>query len=139
MLRDVLEEIVGRRLRAVKRFAWHPDDGSSADLDIGSVHLLFAGGLGAHLDAAADWTLRWSVSWPGDEGRLDQYRYDFHGRWLMRDSSHEEPFVGLLGSLASAASPTWNEVNEVVGVNLTFGDRALVLDVWGGEIDTSTS
>lgn len=131
---------MGRRLRAVERFAWHSDDGLSADLNIGSVHLSFEGGLGAHLDASADWTLRWSVSAAGDKGWLDQYRYDFHGRWLMRDSSQEEPFVGLVGSLVSSATPTWNEVDEVdevVGVNLTFGDRALVLKVWGGEIDTT--
>lgn len=132
-----MDEVIGRRLGAVERFAWHADGGAPADLCVGSVHLWFAGGRGLHLDTASDWTLRWSISEPGDDGWLDAYRYRERGRWLVRDASREAPFVDLVGLPLSSAAPKDNEVGEVSGVTLTFGKRVVTLSQWRGEIDTS--
>lgn len=40
--------------------------------------------------------------------------------WVLRESTDEEPFVGLVGSPLTSAVPVFNEVNEVVGVTLAF-------------------
>ncbi|NYI47027.1 hypothetical protein BJ993_004107 [Nocardioides aromaticivorans] len=133
----MLDEVISRRLRVVERLAWYADDGSPVNPDVGSVHMWFEGGRGAHFDGASDWTLEWSVSQSGDDRWMDPYRVDFHGRWVMRDSTHEVPFVGLAGSLLTSATPVFNEVNEVVGVTLTFEERAVRFCLWKGEIDTS--
>ena len=97
----------------------------------------FEDGRGVHLDGASDWTLRWSVSEPGDDVWMGQYVYDSHGRWVARKSTDEEPFVGLAGSRLTSATPVFNEVNEVVGVTLGFEGRELTLSLREGEINTS--
>jgi hypothetical protein len=60
-----------------------------------------------------------------------------HGRWVMREATSEEPFMGLAGSLLTSATPLFNEMNEVVGVTLGFEDRDVTLSLWEGEMDTS--
>jgi hypothetical protein len=134
---SVLDEVMRQRLRVVERFAWQPDDGSASPPEVGSVHMWFEGGRGVHLDGASDWTLRWSVSEPGEDAWMDQYTYDFHGRWVLRESTDEEPFKGLAGSLLTSATPVFNQVDEVVGVTLVFEDRGVSLRLWEGEINTS--
>lgn len=62
--------------------------------------------------------------------------YDSHGRWVIRESTDEEPFVGLAGSILTSATPMFNEVNEVVGVTFGFEDRAVSLSLAEGEIAT---
>lgn len=133
----MLDEVLQRRLRAVERFAWQPADGSHRSPEIGSVHMWFEGGRGLHLSGASDWTLQWSISEPGDDTWMRAFLHDAHGRWIMRESTAEEPFTGLAGSRLSSASPVFNEHDEVVGAILDFEDRELALSLWEGEIDTS--
>ena len=128
---------MGRRLLTVERFGWESDDGSPVIPEVGSVHMWFEGGRGVHLDGRGDWTLKWSVSEPGDDRWVSQYLYDFHGRWVMREATDEEPFVGLVGSRLTSATPVFNQVDEVVGVTLVHEHRTVTLSLWEGEIDTS--
>ncbi len=100
----MLDEVMGRRLRAVERFAWQSDDGSPIAQEVGSVHMWFEDGRGLHLDGASDWTLLWSVTEPGDDGWIGQYLYDHDGRWVMRAATDEPPFVGLAGSRLVSAT-----------------------------------
>ena len=133
----MLAEVLGRQLRVVERLAWHPDDDSLPNLNVGSVHLWFEGGRCVHVDTASDWTLRWSVSEPGDSRWMGQYRYEHHGRWVIRDASAEAPFAEVVGARLTSAVPVFNEMNEVIGATLNFGERELWLRTWEGEIDTS--
>ena len=132
----MLEELVGRRLRAVERLAWHPDDTESVELNVGPVHLWFDDGRSVHITGAGDFTLRWELFERGDDGWLGRYDYHFGGRWVVRDSTQEEPFVGLVGNLLNAATPEFNEVNEVTGMTLDFHQRKLGLMLVNGEITT---
>lgn len=133
----MLDEVVGRRLRGVERMAWYPADGSLPNFAVGSVHLWFEGGSGVHLDGKSDWTLEWSISAPGNDSWMSQYLYDFHGRWVLRDATWEEPFTGLAGRLLTSTTPLWNEMDEIVGMTLTFETRNVSIRLWEGEIDTS--
>jgi hypothetical protein len=126
----MLGEVLGCRLRGVERFAWHAEDGSPANPDVGSVHLWFEGGRGVHLDAGGDWSLRWSVSEPGDAAWLGQYAYNWHGRWVIRDAAGDEPFRDVVGSMLTSATPLFNEMDDVVGVALSFGERSMSLSTW---------
>lgn len=127
----------GAQLRVVERLAWHPDDDSLPNLNVGSVHLWFEGGRCVHVDTASDWALRWSVSEPGDSRWMGQSRYEYHGRWVIRDASAEAPFAEVVGARLTSAVPVFNEMNEVIGATLNFGERELSLRTWEGEIDTS--
>jgi hypothetical protein len=133
----MLDEVMRRRLRVVKRFAWQPEDGPPSSPEVGSVHMWFEGGRAVHLDGAADWTLRWCITEPGDDEWMSRYTYDFHGRWVLRESTDEEPFLGLVGSLLTSATPEFDEVNDVVGVTLVFENREVALHLREGEINTS--
>jgi hypothetical protein len=135
----MLDEVMRLPLRVVERFAWQPDDGSPSTPEVGSVHMWFDGGRGVHLEGTSDWTLRWSVSEPGDDGWMSQYMYDSRGRWVLRDSTGEEPFIGLAGSSLTSATPVFNEVDEVVGVALGFENWEVTLTLREGEISTSPS
>lgn len=107
----MLDEVVGRRLRAVERFAWQSDRGSPTNPEVGSVHMWFEGGRGVHLDGASDWTLRGSVTEPGDDGWIGQYLYDHGGRWVVREATEEQAFVGLtLHFEGREVSPRLHEV-----------------------------
>ncbi len=133
----MLDDVLGQRLRRVERFAWQSDDGSPMTPNVGSVHLWFEGGRCVHLDGASDWSLKWAISQSGDDRWMTQYLYEFHGKWVLRESTTEEPFAPLIGSALTSATPVFNEMNEVVGVSLQFEDQVLILVTRAGEIDTS--
>jgi hypothetical protein len=97
----------------------------------------FEGGLGVHFDAASDWTLRWWVSEAGDDKWMSQYNYDFDGHWVMRRATGEAPFVRFAGSRLTSATPVFNQVDQVVGVALSFEVGDVTLSLREGEIDTS--
>lgn len=133
----VLDAVMGKRLRAVERFAWHMDDGSPTRREVGSAHLWFEDGRCVHLDARSDWSLAWSVSEPGDDTWLAPYAYEFHGRWVIREASDEPPFAEVVGTRLTEATPLSNEVHEVVGVRLHFEGATVSLSTWAGEISTA--
>lgn len=68
---------------------------------------------------------------------MRQYDYEAHGHWVRRDSTGEEPSIGLVGSLLTSVMPLLDEMAELVGVTLCFGERELTLRLWEGEINTS--
>ena len=55
----------------------------------------------------------------------------------MRDAASEEPFHGVVGATLTAAVPLFNEMDEIVGVTLTFGEQSVSIRTWAGDIDTS--
>lgn len=133
----MLAQVVGSRLRAVERFAWHSADGSTPNLHSGSVHLWFDDGRCAHLDVASDWTLRWSVTGAGDTSWLKPFDYECYGRWIIRDASAEEPFKDARGKRLTSAHALLDEVGEVTGTRLVFEGSECRLTSWEGEIDTT--
>jgi len=89
-------------------------------------------------DTASDWTLRWSITKPGDNDWLRRYDYECDGRWLIRDASSEPPFADAIGRDLTSAVPLFNEGDEVAGTTLLFNGLELSLQMGGqGEIDTS--
>lgn len=134
----MLDEVMGRRLRAVERFAWRSDDGSPSTPEVGSVHMWFEGGRGVHVDGGSDWTLRCSVTEPGDDGWIGTYLYDNGGRWVIRAATDEQPFADLAGSRLTSVAARLNEVGEVVGLDLNFEGRNVSLSLHEGEITTSS-
>jgi hypothetical protein len=76
------------------------------------------------------------VSEPGDAAWLDQYAYNWHRRWVIRDAAGEEPFRDVVGSTLTSATPLSNEMDEVVVVALSFGEQSVSLSTWAGEINT---
>lgn len=134
----MLDEVMGRRLRAVERFAWQSDDGSPSTPEVGSVHLWFEGGRGVHVDGGSDWTLRCSLTEPGDDGWIGQHLQNNGGRWIMQAATDEQPFADVAGSRPTSATPRLNEFDEVVGLDLDFEGRKVSLTLHEGDISTAS-
>jgi hypothetical protein len=129
-------DAVGRRLRAVERLAWTDLDGSS-DPSVGPAHLHFDGGIGMFLSGATDWCLDVDLTQAGDESWLVPFNYvDPAGRWMLRDASSEEPFIGFVGQRLESCAAIRNEVGELVGLTLTFDSQSIKLSVQAGELRT---
>ncbi len=56
---------------------------------------------------------------------------------MARDASTELPFVGAIEHTLTSAAPIFDEVDEVIGMRLTFGTYEFPLSTWEGEVDTS--
>lgn len=73
----------------------------------------------------------------GDEGWLSAYDYDYlGGRWIARDASTEPPFASVIALPLVDWAPTFNAVDEVVGLKLDFDGQQLTLRTWEGEVTT---
>lgn len=68
------------------------------------------------------------------ESRFD---YEANGRWERRDASQESPFDAVAGSVLLDATPDLNELDEVVGLNLTFERGSVDLYLREGELRTT--
>ncbi|WP_215812516.1 hypothetical protein [Pimelobacter sp. 30-1] len=129
-------DAVGRRLRAVERFAW-TDPGGSSNPRVGPAHLRFDGGVGLFLSGATDGCLDVDLTRAGDESWLVSYDYiDPDGRWTLREASSEEPFSGLVGRRLEWCAAIRSEAGELVGLALTFDGRSIELCVHEGELRT---
>lgn len=131
-----IEGLKRRTLTKVTRLAWEMP-GEPVQRNVGPVHLLYDGGHGLAVAGETDWTLRWTITEPGDRSWLAPYDYDVDGaRWVARDASAEEPFSESVGSAFDDWHPRLNELSELVGVELRHGPAWLVLQVSGGEVTT---
>lgn len=131
-----LDALIGHRLVKVVRLAWHWP-GEPDELNVGPVLLVFDDGRGLLLHGRSDWTLALTETDPGDDGWLDPYNYDYEGgRWWSRDASAEPPFASLITRPLAHLEQIRNEVNEVIGLRLSFDGETLTLKTWQGEIKT---
>ena len=132
-----MDGLTGRTLTKVTRLAW-TSPGELPQLNVGPVHLLFNDGQGCGIASNCDWTLGWAFTRHEDDSHwLTTYDYDFDGaRWASRDASAEQPFINVIGKALDAWKPLFNEVNEVVGLDLTFGGTHVTLRTWEGELTT---
>ena len=118
------------------RLAWEAP-GEAGQRNVGPVHLVYDNGYGVAIAGQSDWTLRWTITAPGDHSWQAPYEYDFDGaRWVARDASTEEPFSDSVGEVLEHWQPRLNEVREFVGLELRHGPTRLILQVDGGEVTT---
>jgi hypothetical protein len=133
---SLVEALVGHRLASVTRLVWHQPD-EPVNGNEGPVHLVFDGGRGLLVEGRSDWTLRCTETAPGDVAWRATYDYDWDGaRWLPRDASAEAPFGAVIGKSLADWAPGLNEVNELVGIDLTFEGERVNLRLSEGELTT---
>ncbi|MGC1211712.1 MAG: hypothetical protein WA890_10685 [Micromonospora sp.] len=131
-----MDALISHRLAKVTRLAWH-QPGDPTDFKVGPVHLVFDDGRGLLLAGRSDWSLEFIQTEQGDEGWLSAYDYDYlGGRWIARDASTEPPFASVIALPLVDWAPTFNAVNEVVGLKLHFDGQQLTLRTWEGEVTT---
>lgn len=122
-----MDMLIGCRLAAVTRLAWHRL-GDPIDLTIGLVHLVVDDGRGLLFDGRSDWSLTIVPTIPGDESWLSAYDNDIDdGRWCGRDASVEQPFASVIAGVLSGWDPEYDQASQLVGGTLHVGDGALRL------------
>jgi len=132
----VVEELLSHRLVAVERLSWEPV-GISGRREVGPVRLVFDNGYSLVLSGSTAWTLNMRVTSPGDDSWLNTYGYDLgDGRWVMRDAGAEGPFAHAMGVTLTDWQAVHNEVQEIVGLRLSFDGREVPLVVREGEVTT---
>ncbi|XVV10811.1 hypothetical protein ACQP2X_39115 [Actinoplanes sp. CA-131856] len=131
-----MDTLIGRKLVKVERLGWH-QAGELDDPSVGPIHLVFEGCHGIFFSGASDWSLEVVETAPGSTGWLDAYDYVWDGsRWSLRDASVEAPFAAVIGEPLAGGESIRNEVDEVIGLHLTFGGKVLTLKTWEGEVKT---
>jgi hypothetical protein len=132
----MVEELLGRSLAAAERLSWLTQD-EEGQRDRGPVRLVFDTGHALVVSGTTSWTIDTRITESGDDSWLDIVNYDIEGgRWVLRDASSERPFADAVGTRLTAWQPVFNEVQEVVGVCLAFGDVEVPLVLSGGEVAT---
>lgn len=132
----MIEELVGCRLVAVERMSWQ-QPGEQHDRTIGPVRMVFDTGLGLVLDGKSDLTLRVRITSRGDDSWRSAYNYDYEGgRWHLRDAAREDPFTAAMNNRLTDWDPVYNEMHEVVGLRMRFGETNLSFNLIEGEIST---
>ncbi|MEZ0579121.1 hypothetical protein [Nocardioides sp. MH1] len=132
----VVEDLLGRSLVAVERLSWD-SVGDLGRRDRGPARLVFDTGHALVLSGTTAWTLDLQVIEPGDDSWLGGYDYELDGgRWVLRDAALEPPFADVLGTKLTAWQPVFDEMNEVIGIRLVFGETEVPLILDGGEVTT---
>lgn len=98
---------------------------------------VFDNGYGLALRGSTAWTLDVWVTSPGDDSWLNTYDYDLgDGRWLPSDAGPEDPFADAMGATLTDWQAVHNDVQEIVGLRLSFNGREMPLVVREGEVTT---
>ncbi len=96
---------------------------------------MFDNGMGLVLEGSTAWTLDLRLTSPGDDSWLDTYDYNHGGgRWVLRDAAAEPPFSDALGRILTDWEPVYSDVQEVIGIRLSFDGHEVPLLVWEGQV-----
>ena len=131
---------MGRHCTSVKRWQ-HRIEGHEAS-DFGPLEFGWSGGEFTTLDVKGDWTLELSLQpWSDPFATATaEYRAALAkevGLWEPMPLSEE--FHKVMGSIVTAVDPLLNEMGELTGLKITFGDVVVLAKSYEGNLLVSVS
>lgn len=133
--------LIGRRCAAVSRVV-HQFTGQ-APTPTGPLELTWDDGLVTVVDVHADWTLNISIDpWVDPYLQAGSSERDRLGRelglWSRRPADASNGLSALVGATVTAVEPRYNEVDELVGIDIAFDAIRLTITQWAGDLVVHT-
>lgn len=131
----MLAEFVGRTCSSVRNVRYHFRD--TPVEDVGAVEIGWADGGFTTLDVNSDWTLRLDERpWAdplANVAPLEREAVVFEiGSWELAPASAD--LCQIVGRTLTRWRPCFDEMGDMTGMDLTFGDLTLGARMWAGEM-----